>query len=167
MCHYSIFWSCRDQNREALDADLFMEHCPKNVPITHVDCSPWNIYFGSDQKSPHHIPPVNPNMGRSPDKKLDEISASLALFFEWCALLPEDIFHGTSNHYVMVILLKKLWWGMCLASMPKFSHELQSEHIYFMVQRSSVIDLRHEWWSWQCFDSTQSCPCHKIGKSIH
>ena len=30
-----------------VDGDLFMEHCPKNVPITHVDCSPMDSYLHS------------------------------------------------------------------------------------------------------------------------
>ena len=35
-----------DQGLESVDADLFMEHCPKNVPITHVDCSiPYGLWF--------------------------------------------------------------------------------------------------------------------------
>ena len=31
---------------EGSDADLFMEHCQKNVPITHVDCSPMEYLLG-------------------------------------------------------------------------------------------------------------------------
>ena len=38
------------------DADLFMEHCPKNVPITHVDCSPMDYLPGVQSNLPHCQP---------------------------------------------------------------------------------------------------------------
>ena len=42
-----------DQNRKSSDADLFMEHCQKNVPITHVDCLvPHGIFTRADQNCP-------------------------------------------------------------------------------------------------------------------
>ena len=44
--------SCSDQNRDSLDADIFIAHCPKNVPITHVDCSPMDYLPCPNQNCP-------------------------------------------------------------------------------------------------------------------
>ena len=62
MCHsislVVISFSHRDVSA---DADLFMEHCPKNVPITHSDCL---LPYGLFTQCPIKFAPLSTSKGR-------------------------------------------------------------------------------------------------------